>query len=77
MQLIYRGNTYNYTLLESKLYIKARALNWRFHAPGETYDSSITPKPYIRPRALNWRFQTSEWNLSGNKAASHSIEACL
>lgn len=59
MQLIYRANTYNYTLAEPQPYIKPRALNWRFHAPGEIYDCSITTQPYIRPRALNWRFQTA------------------
>lgn len=64
MQLIYRATTYNSTLTEPKPYIKPRALNWRFQAPGETYDASITPQPYIRPRALNWRFQTSEWKQS-------------
>lgn len=59
MQLIYRANIYNCTLAEPEPYLKPRALNWRFHAPGEIYDGSITTQPYIKPRSLNWRFQTA------------------
>ncbi len=57
MQLIYRGHVYDYTPSKPQPYIKPRALNWRFHAPGETYGEKISSQPYLKPRAINWRFQ--------------------
>ncbi|OLP20081.1 hypothetical protein BST81_02255 [Leptolyngbya sp. 'hensonii'] len=58
MQLIYRGQTINYTPATAQPYRKPCALNWRFHAPGETYgDMPLPVAPYQAPRALNWRFQ--------------------
>lgn len=62
MKLIYRANIFDYTPPPSLPYRKPRALNWRFHAPGEKYDYNPLPSlPYRKPRILNWRFQTREW----------------
>ncbi|OKH32725.1 hypothetical protein NIES2119_25195 [[Phormidium ambiguum] IAM M-71] len=57
MQLIYRGHVYDYTPPKLKPYIKPRAINWRFQAPGETYSENISAEPYVKPRAINWRFK--------------------
>ena len=60
MNLIYRGHVYPYTPTEPKPYVKPRALNWRFQAPGkcyETYETAFVPQPYVKPRALNWRYR--------------------
>ena len=58
MILIYRGEIFKKSTPPSiQPYRKPRALNWRFHAPGETYDNtSISALIYSQPRALNWRY---------------------
>jgi hypothetical protein len=61
MQLIYNANIINHTPKPLAAYIKPRALNWRFHAPGETYNTPTALEAYIKPRALNWRFKTTAW----------------
>jgi hypothetical protein len=57
MQLIYRGNIYDYTPAEPKSYVKPRALNWRYRVTGESYEFAPVSEPYIQPRAINWRYQ--------------------
>ncbi len=57
MQLVYRAQIFNYTPAEPKPYVKPRALNWRFQAPGEVYEGATTVQAYVPPRAMNWRFQ--------------------
>lgn len=57
LQLIYRGEVYNYTP-SSQLYRQPRAVNWRFRASGETVNTSYVSIPvYQPPRAVNWRYQ--------------------
>lgn len=58
MKLIYRAQIYNCTPAAIQPYVKPRALNWRFHPPGQKFET--TPRPvseYVQPRAMNWRFQ--------------------
>ncbi len=58
MQLIYRAQVIEYTPAPTKPYCKPRALNWRFHAPNQTYaDQELAVPIYRKPQALNWRFQ--------------------
>ena len=61
MQLIYRGQIYNYTPAEPKAYVKPRALNWRYQIAGEAYEGTTETEPetveYVHPRAINWRYQ--------------------
>lgn len=60
MKLIYRAQVFVSTDSPVVLsYRKPRALNWRFHAPGEIYGDrhSVVEQPYVAPRALNWRWQ--------------------
>lgn len=64
MQLIYRGEQIEYHPAPAKPYRKPRALNWRYHAPGETYSDIPLPQPTLprhtrQPRALNWRWQAT------------------
>jgi hypothetical protein len=61
-QLIYRGNTYNYTpplmaiCTEDKTDWPTVTLTYR----GTSYERKIQPpKPYRKPRAINWRWQFS------------------
>jgi hypothetical protein len=57
MKLIYRALTFDYIPRSVETYGKPRVLNWRFHAPGETYEyTCLPPQPYHKPRVLNWRF---------------------
>jgi hypothetical protein len=58
MQLIYRGEVFNYTPAQPQPYCKPAALNWRYQAPGEVY-GEVQPatQPYKQPRAINWRWQ--------------------
>lgn len=58
MQLIYRGNIYNYTPAPVRPYQKPYALNWRFRVPGETYgEQPLSKLIYRQPHAINWRFR--------------------
>ncbi len=60
MQLIYRAQLIDYTPAPVRPYVKPRALNWRFQAPGENYGTTTAIEPeytYRAPRALNWRFR--------------------
>lgn len=57
MHLIYRGQIYPYTPTAPEPYVKPRALNWRFQAPGESYETTSVPQPYVKPRAINWRYR--------------------
>ena len=58
MQLIYRAQLIEYTPVPVQPYVKPRALNWRFHAPGESYEAPCQATyAYQVPRALNWRFR--------------------
>lgn len=60
MKLIYRGHIYDYTPAPVPPYRQPRALNWRYHHPGEQYECTPAPiQPYRQPRALNWRYQFS------------------
>ncbi|XWK88939.1 MAG: hypothetical protein U7127_02410 [Phormidium sp.] len=59
MQLIYRGHIYNYTPPAPKVYVKPRALNWRYQVASETYQATAENTQYVKPRALNWRYQLS------------------
>ncbi|HEY9620019.1 MAG TPA: hypothetical protein V6C78_06605 [Crinalium sp.] len=57
-QLIYRGETYDYTPSEPHPYRQPRAVNWRFQASGEVYGHvSVPVAVYRQPRAVNWRYQ--------------------
>ena len=58
MKLIYRAQVYEYTPAPSQLYVKPRAVNWRFQIPGQKFE--LTPRPileYVQPQTMNWRFQ--------------------
>lgn len=58
MQLIYRGQVTEYVPPQVAPYRKPSALNWRYHAPGETYDEASLPRHATRtPQAINWRWQ--------------------
>jgi hypothetical protein len=58
MILIYRAQIFSYQPAPAQPYQKPRALNWRFHAPGQSYGDDTCPvAAYTAPRALNWRFQ--------------------
>ncbi|MBW4576205.1 MAG: hypothetical protein KME08_13090 [Aphanothece sp. CMT-3BRIN-NPC111] len=56
MRLIYRCEIFEYTPPCIQSYRKPCALNWRFQAPGETYDSVAI---YSQSRALNWRYRVT------------------
>ncbi len=58
MKLIYRALIIETTPRPVQPYIKPRAMNWRFHPPGETFETTPRPiQPYVKPRTMNWRFQ--------------------
>jgi hypothetical protein len=57
MQLIYRAQVIYRPDRPTPAYRKPAALNWRFQAPGEDYEASLSPKPYQAPQAINWRWQ--------------------
>lgn len=58
MQLIYRGQSFDYTPAATPTYQKPHALNWRYQNKGETYGEIPLSLPsYSQPRGLNWRYQ--------------------
>ena len=57
MQLIYRAQVIDRPAVSTPSYRKPSALNWRFHAPGETYEGVLPVQTYRAPQALNWRWQ--------------------
>ncbi len=58
MQLIYRGEMIDYNPPALQPYQKPCALNWRYHAPGETYSEMPALRQASAPRAINWRWQS-------------------
>jgi hypothetical protein len=61
-QLVYRGNTYNYTP-PLRVICTADRTNWptvTLTYRGTTYERKIQPaRAYRKPRAINWRWQLS------------------
>ncbi len=60
MQLIYRGEIFDYNPCQVKSVRKPRALNWRYHVPGFVLDQNdgidSLPQPH-QPCTINWRYQ--------------------
>lgn len=56
VKLIYRGHSLERTL-HVQPYQKPHALNWRYHAPGETYGSAPRVLHDRTPGVVNWRFR--------------------
>jgi hypothetical protein len=58
MQLIYRGQTFNYTPAPVPAYQPPRGVNWRYQVEGENYgELPKSPAKYACSRAINWRYQ--------------------
>ena len=58
MKFFYNGHTFEYTPRPIPVYVKPRAINWRFQPPGEKFKCTPRPVPeYIKPKAMNWRFE--------------------
>lgn len=57
MKLIYRAQILARPARPVLPYCKPAALNWRFHAPSETYGNPRPVAEYRCPIALNWRFR--------------------
>lgn len=52
------ANIFDFSPRPIQPYVKPRALNWRFHPPGQKFECTPVPiQPYIKPRVINWRFQ--------------------
>lgn len=75
MKLIYRANIFDYTPVPIQPYVKPRALNWRFHPPGQKFECTPRPiQPYVKPRAMNWRFQLpAMYSEQGQKEKNSSL----
>ena len=56
VKLIYRGHVLEHTP-HMPLYQKPHALNWRYHAPGETYGNAPRLLPERTTGVVNWRFR--------------------
>lgn len=58
MKLIYRALILESAPRSIAPYRKPQALNWRFHAPNESYGvPQSSAIPYCYPKVLNWRFR--------------------
>lgn len=58
MQLIYRGQTFDYTPVSARVVRVPRGVNWRYQVEGENYDR-VSRFFVLRahPVAINWRYQ--------------------
>jgi hypothetical protein len=57
MQLIYRGQTFDYTPAIARAVRVPRAVNWRYQRAGENCGESKFPLSRTYPTAINWRYQ--------------------
>jgi hypothetical protein len=58
MQLIYRGQTFNYTPVQPQSTCKPRAVNWRYQVSGEpSADVEFAPSIHSQAGTVNWRWQ--------------------
>lgn len=58
MQLIYRGQTIEYTAHSALPLHHPRAVNWRYQVFGKTVNQAVEPVRVSRtPQAINWRWQ--------------------
>ena len=57
MQLIYRGQTFNYTPAQPQTSRKPRAVNWRYQPNGESLNEVEPTTIHSQAGAVNWRWQ--------------------
>ncbi|PSF38078.1 hypothetical protein C7H19_06290 [Aphanothece hegewaldii CCALA 016] len=61
MQLIYRGQIFEYHAKINNSLPRRQAINWRYAVPGVMYKApSLKNQTYHLPKAINWRWLPQE-----------------